>query len=175
MRPDRQQALGLSGALIVRPRDPAAELAADIEYPVQLQEWLDRDGLTCPAMIMEGALPNYLTVNGKAYPATEVIHIRVGQRLELRVLGTNNNFIHPMHIHDGPFSVVTHDGVTLAPAARFDADVVNVDPGQRYDVMRLARAEGKWIFHCHIPHHTLDNRVEEDGGGGLALLVDVSP
>jgi hypothetical protein len=33
---------------------------------------------------------------------------------------------------------------------------------------------GKWIFHCHIPHHTLNNDIEERGGGRLTLLVDVA-
>jgi manganese oxidase len=37
-----------------------------------------------------------------------------------------------------------------------------------------ARERGKWIFHCHIPHHTLNNNIEVQGGGGLTLLVDVS-
>ena len=175
MRPDRQQAFGLYGALIVHPRDTTAEPAADIDYVVQLQEWLNRDGLTYPAMIMEGALPNYFTINGKSYPSTDVIHMRVGQKVKFRIIGTNNNFIHPMHMHGGPFTVVARDGVTLSPAARFDADVINVGPGQRYDVIWPAREPGKWIFHCHIPHHTLNNNKEEQGGGGLTLLVDVAP
>jgi FtsP/CotA-like multicopper oxidase with cupredoxin domain/uncharacterized membrane protein len=175
MRPDRQQAFGLYGALIVHPRDSTIEPRADIDYVVQLQEWLNRDGLTYPAMLMEGALPNYFTINGKSYPATDVIHMKVGQRVKFRIIGTNNNFIHPMHMHGGPFSVVARDGVTLAPAARFDADVINVGPGQRYDVIWPARVAGKWIFHCHIAHHTLNNNTEEQGGGGLTLLVDVAP
>jgi FtsP/CotA-like multicopper oxidase with cupredoxin domain len=173
-RPDRQQALGLYGALIVRPKDPGSEASADQEYVVQLQEWLYRDGLTYPAMFMEGGLPNYFTINGKAYPATDTLHLRVGQTLKLRIIGANNNFIHPMHMHGGPFTVVARDGVTLAPAARFEADVVNVGPGQRYDVVWPAREPGRWIFHCHIPHHTLNNNVEEQGAGGLTLLVEVT-
>jgi FtsP/CotA-like multicopper oxidase with cupredoxin domain len=174
-KPDRQQAFGLYGALIIHPRDPATEEKADVDYVVQLQEWLNRDGLTYPAMLMEGGLPNYFTINGKAYPATETIHLRVGQRVKFRIIGTNNNFIHPMHMHGGPFTVVARDGVTLSTAARFDADVINVGPGQRYDVIWPARVAGKWIFHCHIAHHTLNNNTEEQGGGGLTLLVDVSP
>jgi len=51
---------------------------------------------------------------------------------------------------------------------------VNVGPGQRFDVIWPAREPGKWIFHCHIPHHTLNNNVEVRGAGGLTLLVDVT-
>ncbi len=152
--PDRQQALGLYGALIVAPRDSGAEPKADHEYVVQLQEWLERDGLTYPAMLMEGGFPNYFTINGKAYPATDTLRMRLGETVKFRFIGTNNNFIHPMHMHGGPFTVVARDGVTLAPAARFEADVVNVGPGQRYDVIWPAREPGKWILHCHIHHIT---------------------
>ncbi|MDQ6870949.1 MAG: DUF4396 domain-containing protein [Gemmatimonadota bacterium] len=174
-RPDRQQALGLYGALIVHPRDAAAEPKTNYDYVVQLQEWLNRDGLTYPAMLMEGGLPNYFTINGKAYPATDTLRMKVGETVRFRFIGTNNNFIHPMHIHGGPFTVVARDGVMLPTAAQFQADVINVGPGQRYDVIWPAREQGKWILHCHIPHHTLNNNVEEKGAGGLTVLIEVSP
>jgi hypothetical protein len=174
-RPDRQQALGLYGALIIHPKDVAAEPKANYDYVVQLQEWLNRDGLTYPAMLMEGGLPNYFTINGKAYPATDTLRMKVGETIRLRFIGTNNNFIHPMHMHGGPFTVVARDGVTLPAAAQFQADVINVGPGQRYDVIWPAKEPGKWILHCHIPHHTLNNNVEEKGAGGLTLLIEVSP
>jgi hypothetical protein len=67
-------------------------------------------------------------------------------------IGTNNGFIHLMHIHGGPFEVVARDGETLPSSACFLADVVNVGPGQRYDVIWKARLPGKWLIHCHIPH-----------------------
>jgi FtsP/CotA-like multicopper oxidase with cupredoxin domain len=173
-QPDRQQALGLYGALLIRPRAASAEPRATYEYVVQLQEWLRRDGLTYPAMLMEGGLPNYFTINGKAYPATDTLRMRVGETLKLRIIGTNNNFIHPMHMHGGPFTVVARDGIPLG-SAQFQADVINVGPGQRYDVIWPAREPGKWIFHCHIPHHTLNNNIEERGGGGLTMLINVAP
>lgn len=171
---DRQQALGLYGALIIDPKDPSREPAADKEYVIQLQEWLKREGLTYPAMLMEGALPNYFTINGKAYPETETISMRVGETIKLRFIGTNNNFVHPMHVHGGPFTVVARDGYVLAEAARFEADTVNVGPGQRYDVIWKARNPGKWLVHCHIPHHNTNNNVEHKGGGGLTMILDVS-
>jgi FtsP/CotA-like multicopper oxidase with cupredoxin domain len=173
-QPDRQQALGLYGALIIRPRGGEGEARADYDYVVQLQEWLNRDGLTYPAMLMEGGLPNYFTINGKAYPATDTLRMRVGETIKFRFIGTNNNFIHPMHMHGGPFTVVARDGIPLGSAG-FQADVINVGPGQRYDVIWPAREPGKWILHCHIPHHTLNNNVEEKGAGGLTVLIEVTP
>jgi hypothetical protein len=57
---------------------------ADNDYVVQLQEWLMREGLTYPSMPMEGAHPNYFTINGKAYPATDTIHMALGETLKVR-------------------------------------------------------------------------------------------
>jgi FtsP/CotA-like multicopper oxidase with cupredoxin domain len=170
---DRQQALGLYGALIIDPKNPADAPKADKEYVIQLQEWLLRDGLTYPAMPMEGALANYFTINGKAYPDTDSVRMKVGETIKLRFIGTQNDSIHPMHVHGGPFTVVARDGYTLAPAQQFQADTVNVGPGQRYDVIWTARHPGKWLVHCHIPHHTTNNNVEHQGGGGLTMILDV--
>jgi manganese oxidase len=171
---DRQQALGLYGALIVQPKAPSRTPQADQELVVQLQEWNEREGYTFPAMPMEGTLPNFFTINGKAYPATETVHLRVGQRLLVRFIGSSSAFIHPMHIHGGPFEVVATDGVTLPEPARYEKDTVNVGPGERYDVVWTAREPGKWLLHCHINHHTTNDNVEEQGGGGLTLILNVS-
>jgi manganese oxidase len=170
---DRQQALGLYGAMIIDPANPGDEVKADQEYTVQLQEWLMREGLTYPAMPMDGGQPNYFTINGRAYPATDVIKMKVGETLKIRFIGSNTGFIHPMHIHGGPFTVVARDGETLPPPARYKADTVNVGPGQRYDVIWPAIKPGKWMIHCHISHHTTNNNVETEGGGGLMMHIEV--
>ncbi len=171
--PDRQQALGLYGALLIAPKNPSAEAHADMEYTIQLQEWLKREWLTFPAMLMEGGMPNYFTINGKSYPETDTITMKVGQTIKLRFIGTNNNFVHPMHVHGGPFQVVARDGEQLPEGAQFMADTVNVGPGQRYDVIWQAHKPGRWIVHCHIPHHTTNNNVEQKGAGGLTLVLNV--
>jgi len=170
---DRQQALGLYGALIIDPALAVDEIAADHEYTIQLQEWLMREGLTYPAMPMDGGQPNYFTINGRAYPSTDTIRMKVGETLKVRFIGSNNGFIHPMHIHGGPFVVVARDGETLTASARFKADTINVGPGQRYDVIWTALKAGKWMIHCHIPHHTTNNNTEMHGGGGLMMHIDV--
>ncbi len=171
---DRQQALGLYGALIIDPKNPADAITADLEYTVQLQEWLKREGLTFPSMPMDGGFPNFFTINGKSYPATETINMKVGQLLKIRFVGSNTTAIHPIHIHGGPFQVVAVDGATLPQTARYTADTVNVGPGQRFDVLWRALRPGKWLLHCHIPHHTTNNNVEEKGGGGLTMVIDVN-
>jgi manganese oxidase len=170
---DRQQSLGLYGAMIIDPAEPDSSLEADHEYTLLLQEWLLREGLTYPAMPMDGGQPNYFTINGGAYPATDTIRMRVGETVKVRFIGSNNGFIHPMHIHGGPFEVVAVDGETLPPSARYRADTVNVGPSQRFDVIWTARHPGKWLIHCHIGHHTTDN-VEMRGGGGLMMVIEVA-
>jgi len=125
-------------------------------------------------MPMEGTLPNFFTINGKAYPATETVNLRLGQRLLVRFIGSSSAFIHPMHIHGGPFQVVATDGVTLPESARYDKDTVNVGPGERYDAIWTAREPGKWLLHCHINHHTTNDNVEDQGGGGLTLILNVT-
>lgn len=173
--PDRQQALGLYGALIIDPKTPPAKRAYDLEHDILLQEWLQRQGYTYPAMLTEGTLPNYFTINGKAYPATDTITMRVGQRVQLRFIGSHNNFVHPMHVHAGPFTIVETDGSPVPAAAQPQKDTVDVGPGERYGVIWTAREPGRWLLHCHIPHHTTNNNVEERGGGGLTVIINVRP
>jgi manganese oxidase len=172
---DRQQALGLYGALIIDPRTAPVTSAYDQELVVQLQEWTFKDGYTFPAMPMEGALPNFFTINGKAYPETETVELKVGERLLVRFIGSSSAFIHPMHIHGGPFTIVQTDGYPVPAGAQFIKDTVNVGPGERYDVIWEAREPGKWLLHCHINHHTTNDNREEEGGGGLMLIINVRP
>jgi FtsP/CotA-like multicopper oxidase with cupredoxin domain len=172
-KPDRQQALGLYGALIIDPKQPAPA-AYDAELVVQLQEWLVKNGYTFPAMPMDGMQPNFFTINGKAYPETEAVRLRVGQRLLVRFIGSQSAFVHPMHIHGGPFTIVATDGDPLPAGARPVKDTVNVGPGERYDVIWEAREPGRWLLHCHINHHTTNDNREEQGAGGLTLILEVS-
>jgi len=172
---DRQEALGMYGALLIDPKNSSQDPAYDQEALIQLGEWTVENGYTFPAMPMTGLEPNYFTINGKAYPATETINLKLGQRLLVRFMGTNSVDIHPMHIHGGPFKIVATDGNPVPPAAQIEKDTVDVGPGERYDVLWPARMPGKWLLHCHINHHTTNNNVEEDGAGGLTVIINVTP
>ncbi len=173
--PDRQQALGMYGALIIEPKAKPATPAYNKDVTIQLQEWTVKEGYTFPAMPMEGLMPNFFTINGKAYPATETINAKVGDNILVRFIGSNSAFIHPMHIHGGPFKIVATDGNAVPEAAQIQKDTVEVGPGERYDVIWPARLPGKWLIHCHINHHTTNDNVEEQGGGGLTMIINVTP
>jgi len=169
---DRQQALGLYGAIVVALPAPQTTVAADVL--VQLVEWTVRDGYTFPAMPMEGLLPNFFTINGRSWPATDTVRVRVGDKVRLRFIGSGS-FAHPMHIHGGPFQVVATDGNPVPAGAELKKDTVNVSPDERYDVIWTARQPGRWLVHCHINHHLTNDGAEQDGAGGLTMVIDVAP
>lgn len=169
---DRQQPLGLTGSLIVEP--PGGRTGYAVERTIMLAEWnVDvRTGETRAAMGQMGMFPNFFTINGKSYPSTETIDVRVGDRVRLNIVGSGQ-FIHPMHLHGQPFTIVATDGHPVPEGARLVKDTVLVGPGERYDVEFVARAPGRWLFHCHIADHITNNGAEEQGGGGLTLIVNV--
>ena len=167
---DRQQPLGLYGALIID--GPARSPDVASEHVITLGEWTVIGSETYPAMQLEDMLPNYFTINGKSYPSTETVQAKVGDRVLFRLIGSGQ-FIHPIHIHGGPFEIVATDGNPVQEGARLTKDTVLVGPGERYDVVWTARNPGKWLLHCHINHHITNNGVETEGGGGMTMIIDV--
>lgn len=144
---------------------------------VQLPRGETVSGITVPAdlevdqelqMVLNDAGTIGLSLNGKAYPATDPIITTSGDN----VLLTYHNQglqIHPMHLHHLPQLVVAKDGFALEQP--YWADTVNVAPGERYTVLILTSRNdtrldvdgnvlgegldgaGIWAFHCHILTH----------------------
>jgi FtsP/CotA-like multicopper oxidase with cupredoxin domain len=164
---DRQLGLGLAGALVIEPPKPQGY---DAERTLLISEWnVDPgSGETRPAMEMDGMLPNFFTLNGKSFPATETINVRRGARVLLRLIGAGQ-FTHPMHLHGTDFRVIAKDGHPLERP--FQADVIQVGSGERYDLAFTATEPGKWIFHCHIGHHMTN---DGESPGGLIIVVNVT-
>src|SRR3546814_17062312 len=120
--------------MLIEPRIADSTLAADHEYTIQLQEWLMREGITYPAMPMEGGMPNYFTINGRAYPSTDTIHMKVGETVKVRFIGSHSGFIHPMHNHGGPFEVVSRAEDTQEQAARYTHNPSNIGTTQSREI-----------------------------------------
>ena len=166
---DVQVMLGLYAPFIIDPTTPEAD-PPDVDVALMLSEWRVVDGQTYAAMPMAGMEPNYFTINGKAFPAVETIHARVGERVRLRLMSIGQ-LVHPMHLHGVPFTIVATDGHPAPEAAQWVKDTVSVAPGERYDVEFVPTRSGQWMIHCHIPHHTTNDGVEP---GGLMLIVNVT-
>jgi YVTN family beta-propeller protein len=165
---DVQVSVGLYAPFIIDPTQPETP-APDVDVTLMFSEWRVVDGLTYPAMPMAGSEPNYFTINGHAFPATETITVQRGQRVRLRLIGIGQ-FVHPMHLHGMPFKVVAIDGYPVPEGARQMRDTLSVAPGERYDIEFVATELGTWMFHCHILHHVTNDGVEP---GGLALVINV--
>lgn len=165
---DIQVSAGLYAPFIIDPKERAAQ--PDVEVTLMISEWLIRGGQTYAAMPMSGMEPNYFTINGKAFPTTETINVKKGERVRIRLIGIGQ-FIHPMHLHGMPFKIVATDGHEVPEAAQLTKDTVSVAPGERYDIEFIASEPGKWMLHCHILHHTTNDNVEP---GGLMLVVNVT-
>lgn len=165
---DKQISVGLSGAFIINPPGGLSS-KPDIDKVLMLNEWRIIDGQTYAAMPATGMDGNFFTINGKSYPDTETINAKVGQKIRLRFIGSGQ-MIHPMHLHGFPFKIVATDGNDVPENAQWTKDVVSVAPGERYDVEFTPDRPGKWMLHCHIPHHTTNDHHEP---GGLMMIINV--
>ncbi len=165
---DKQISVGLSGAFIIDPVGGPASKPA-IDKVLMLNEWRVIDGQTYAAMPATGMDGNFFAINAKAFPDTEVINAKVGQKIRLRLIGSGQ-MIHPMHLHGFPFKVVATDGNDVPESAQWTKDVISVAPGERYDIEFTPDRPGKWMLHCHIPHHTTNDHHEP---GGLMMMIDV--
>ena len=141
---------GLLGAFIVEPKDKSKFLAYDKEYTIVLNDTL-----------------NGFSLNGKSFPATDLLTAKLGQKILVRFMneGLMN---HPMHLHGMGMQVIAKDGYLLPQP--YWCDVVDVPPGNRFDVIIDAHNPGAWAFHCH----TLSHAESNTGMFGLvtALVVD---
>jgi manganese oxidase len=165
---DVQVSAGLYAPFIIDPKEPEAN-PPDVDKTLMISESLLRDGQTFAPMPMTGMEPNFFTINGKAFPATEEITVQKGERVRLRLMGIGQ-FIHPMHLHGIPFKIIATDGHAVPEVAQLTKDTVTVAPGERYDIEFVATEPGQWMLHCHILHHTTNDNVEP---GGLMLMINV--
>ena len=169
MEGDKQVGLGLYAPFLIDPAQPESSVP-DVDVIMMLSEARVVDGQTYAAMPMAGAEPNYFLINGKAFPATETIPVKQGDRVRIRFMGIGQ-FVHPMHLHGMPFKIVATDGHPVPEVAQLTKDTVAVAPGERYDVEFIATEPGQWMLHCHILHHTTNDGVEP---GGLMMVFNVT-
>ncbi len=154
--------MGLSGAFIIEPKNYATN-KPDREYTLILDEW-NTIGMTginkIVGKIMSsnihaimGMAYNVFTINGRAFPDTESLKVKKGERVRIRMINGGTSTIHPMHLHGHQFKVVAVDGNPVSEVAQLTRNTLPIHPGETYDIEFIANNPGTWLFHCHELHH----------------------
>jgi manganese oxidase len=144
-----QMALGMMGLFIIHPK---AGDHVDRDFAILLHNFALHPGTSRPdPAVMQNF--DIWTLNGKAYPATEPMVCRTGERVRIR-LGNLSMWNHPIHLHGHIFQVTGSDGGRW-PRAQWRSEVTEIiGVGQMRDIEFDAIA-GDWAFHCHMSHHTM--------------------
>ncbi len=148
-----QMALGMVGMFIVHPRRPTGP-RVDRDFVLMTHEWAVRPGARRPDP-NEMKDFNVLTFNSKAFPATEPLMVRRGERVRLRFGNLSAMDHHPVHLHGYAFETTATDGGVVPLSARFPETTVLVPVGSTRVVEFVADAPGDWAMHCHMTHHVM--------------------
>jgi FtsP/CotA-like multicopper oxidase with cupredoxin domain len=125
---------GLAGAFLIGQEPVPAGVHVSQELPFMLND--------------SGTLG--FTINGKSFPATAPVVANLGDWVEVHYMN-EGTMIHPMHLHGLTQTIIAKDGYPVPQP--YDADTVDVGPGERYTVLIHADVTGTWAWHCHILPH----------------------
>jgi FtsP/CotA-like multicopper oxidase with cupredoxin domain len=154
-----QEMMGLIGLFIIHPRR-AVTPRVDRDFGVVLQEWAILPNNTIPnSLAMEF---NWLTFNGKAGPATTPMLCRRGERVRIRLVNLGMDH-HPVHLHGHQFYITGSEGGRYRTTAIEPANTVLVGVAQARDIEFVANNPGDWHFHCHLPHHMMNQMASMVG------------
>jgi manganese oxidase len=154
-----QEMMGMIGLFIIHPKNPN-QPAVHKDFGIILQEWALLPNNTVPnTFSMEF---NWLTINGKAGPATTPMIVKLGERVRIRMVNLGMDH-HPIHIHGNQFYVTGTEGGRIPESAWFPGNTVIVGVAQARDIEFDAKYPGDWMLHCHLPHHMMNNMVSMVG------------
>ena len=188
-----QEMMGMIGFFIIHPKEPYTPHCHK-DFGLILQEWALLPNNPVPnSLAMEF---NWLTLNGKAGPATTPMIVKQGERVRIRMVNLGMDH-HPMHIHGNQVYVTGTEGGRIPESRWFRENTVLVGVAQARNMEFDAIYPGDWMLHCHLPHHMMNQMVSmvgpmahasqgvqtgggmEDGMGivrqGNALSEDLAP
>ncbi len=149
-----QMGLGVMGLFVIHPPRPA-EPRPDRDFAILLSEWDVKPGTYRPDPRVFAGF-NTLTFNAKAFPATEALVAKRGDRVRIRLVNLSAMDHHPIHLHGHSFWVAQTDGGVISPSARWPESSVLVSVGQSRTMDFVADNPGDWAVHCHITHHVMN-------------------
>ncbi len=162
-----QMAMGMMGMIVVHPRRPPPEYRVDRDFVILLSEWRITPGTSRPDP-NEMTDFNVLTMNAKAFPGTEPLVVKTGDRVRVRIGNLGAMDHHPIHLHGHYFKVAATDGGRIPLSAQWPEATVLVAVGTTRDIEFVADAPGDWPLHCHMTHHVMNQM-----GHGIPNMIGV--
>ncbi|MEW5976309.1 MAG: multicopper oxidase domain-containing protein [Acidobacteriota bacterium] len=163
-----QEMMGMIGLFILHSKE-AYQPKVHRDFGLVLQEWALLPNNTVPNTL--GMEFNWLTINGKAGPATTPMLVRLGERVRLRIVNLGMDH-HPMHLHGNTWVVTGTEGGRVPEAAWTPGNTEIVGVAQARNMEFEAKFVGDWMLHCHLPHHMMNQMVSmvgpmSHGGSGM--------
>ncbi len=154
-----QEMMGMIGLFIMHPEEPYTP-RVDRDFGLIFQEWAILPNSTVPnTLSMEF---NWLTINGKAAPATTPLLVKLGERVRIRMVNMGMDH-HPIHLHGNTFCTVATEGGRIPESAWQPGNTELLGVAQARDVEFEATSPGDWVLHCHLPHHMMNQMVSMVG------------
>jgi FtsP/CotA-like multicopper oxidase with cupredoxin domain len=110
--------------------------------------------------------PNFFMINGKSYPMAEMMQIKRGENIRVRLINTGV-MPHFMHLHGHDFWHVCYDGSPLANPVRMNT--IPMNPGSTSDIIIQGTNPGNWHFHDHSDLSGMNNG--RSPGGMMTMLM----
>ncbi len=148
-----QNALGMTGMLIVHPRRPRGP-RVDRDFALMTHEFRVDVGARRPNP-SEMKDFNVLTFNSKSYPATEPLVVGRGERVRIRFGNLSPMDHHPIHLHGLWFKTTATDGGYIPESAQHPDTTVLIPTGSTRVIEFVPEELGDWAMHCHMTHHVM--------------------
>jgi hypothetical protein len=87
---------------------------------------------------------------------------KLGERVRIRMVNLGMDH-HPIHLHGHQFYVTGTEGGRIRTTAVEPANTVLVGVAQARDIEFVANNPGDWHFHCHLPHHMMNQMASMVG------------
>jgi FtsP/CotA-like multicopper oxidase with cupredoxin domain len=162
-----QAAMGLVGAIVVHPRDPAQH-RADCDF-VLLANGYDlataREGPRLHAPLW--------TLNGRVFPGIDALAVRAGDCVRIRIANFAAASL-ALLVHGHAFAVTGTGGGWVPETARWPETAIALPAGALRAIEFKAAADGDWPLQCLPPRASGIEAAGAPGGMTTAIKVRVS-
>lgn len=180
---------GLYGSFIIEGKE---ETKYDRDYTLVLDEWMsnmdsmnmedgemdtesdDMEGMDHEGMDMKSeeaptesmghdmmSMYDTFTINGKSGSSVENLKVKRNEKVRLRLV--NAGFMsQKIHLHGHKFKVISTDGQEIKNPKLLQNQVLEIAPGERYDIEFTADNPGEWL---------LENHGESEAASGMRTTI----